>query len=75
MSDSNREWGANTDESIRSRNFRAAVLGRFSGIGAISPELYRDALNQLADRFGRTVDDDFRAEVTAIIKTLPCPLD
>jgi len=75
MSDSGREWGANTDEAIRRRNFRTAVLTRFAGVGAISPELYREALGQLAERFGRTVDDAFRKEVTEIIKTLPCPLD
>lgn|GEM_PF-3821936 len=75
MSDLNREWGENTDDAIIRRNFRTTVLKRFAGIGAMSPELYRDALNQLAERFGRTVDDDFRNEVTSIIKTIPCPLD
>ena len=75
MSDSSREWGANTNASIRRQNFRAAVVARFAGVGAISPSMYREALKQLAGRFGREVDEEFRKEVSEIIKTLPCPLD
>ena len=75
MSDSHREWGANADDSIRRRSFRAAVLTRFAGVGAISPDLYRESLDKLAQRFGRKVDGEFRSEVAEIIKSLPCPLD
>lgn len=75
MSDSGREWGENTDESIRCRNFRTAVTDMFGNIAAISPELYREGLESLAQRFGRTVDESFRLEVEEIIKNLPCPFD
>lgn len=49
-----------------------AYLG---GVLAMSPELYREALDAIAARLGRENDEVFRAEVQAYEKTLPCHLD
>lgn len=48
------------------------ILG---GVGAMSPELYGGALQKIAEMTGRTVDEQFKSEVTECLKTLPCPLD
>lgn len=47
----------------------------FGGVGAMSPELYAETLESVAQLCGRTVDDQFRSEVTEILKQMPCPLD
>ena len=54
---------------------RAAVLARFAGVGAISPELYDAALQDVAKSIGCVVNDGFKAKVAAILKDVPCPLD
>jgi hypothetical protein len=59
-------------EQLNLKNAVRAVLG---GVGACSPLFYRDALLDIADMVGRTVDDAFRAEVEEILRSLPCPLD
>lgn len=53
----------------------AAVISTLGGVGACSPEHYAAALEQIAKMCHRTVDDEFRNEVSEILKTLPCPLD
>jgi hypothetical protein len=62
-----------TDRPIR--DLGAAVVATLGGVGACSPEHYQHALEQIAQMSGRTVDDAFRAEVTVILRSLPCPLD
>lgn len=48
------------------------ILG---GVGAISPSLYKEALDKIAEMTGRTNDDQFKNDVTEILRTFPCPLD
>ena len=57
------------------RDLGAAVISTLGGVGACSPEHYKHALEQIARMSGRRVDDAFRAEVTEILRSLPCPLD
>ena len=47
----------------------------FGGIGAISPELYKITLQQVATLCNRTLDEQFKSEIIEHIKQLPCPLD
>lgn len=48
------------------------VLG---GVGAISPILYDEALHKISEMTGRVIDEQFRRDVTDILRTFPCPLD
>lgn len=48
------------------------VLG---GVGAMSPELYGQALDKIAEMTGRVHDAQFRCDVTDVLMTFPCPLD
>jgi hypothetical protein len=54
---------------------RELVIMEFAGVGACSPEIYGAKLAYIASCLGRTVDDQFKKEVSDIIRTLPCPLD
>lgn len=54
---------------------RELVIAHFAGVGACSPEIYGAKLAHIASCLGRVVDDQFRKEVSDIIRTLPCPLD
>jgi hypothetical protein len=56
-------------------NFRNIVRATLGGFGAISPEGYQSALRYIAEQTGRTVDDQFRADVRKVLESLPCPLD
>lgn len=51
------------------------VVYAFSGVGAISPTRYRAMLESIAEMVGRSVDDQFKTEVSNIIGTLPGPMD
>ena len=53
----------------------AAVISTLGGVGACSQEHFQAALEQIAKMCHRTVDDDFRAEVRAVLESLPCPID
>ena len=48
------------------------VLG---GVGAISPLLYGEALHRISEMTGITISEQFRRDVTDILRTFPCPLD
>lgn len=48
------------------------VLG---GVMAISPDLYRRALERMAAMTGRVNDEAFRAEVDKIGRMMPCDFD
>lgn len=48
------------------------VLG---GVMAISPDLYRSALQKMAELTGREVDAAFIAEVGEVGRSMPCDLD
>lgn len=48
------------------------VLG---GVSACSPEIYRQAMDEIAALCRRKNDDIFRAEVREYEKTLPCDID
>lgn len=54
---------------------RVMVISEFAGVGACSPEIYGAKLAHIASCLGRIVDDQFRKEVSDIIRTFPCPLD
>ena len=54
---------------------KAAVISILGGVGACSPRLYGQALEKIAAMTGRTVDTAFRSEVSAILGTMPCPMD
>lgn len=56
-------------------DLKSVVKSRFSGIGAISPETYESVLQDIAKIVGRTVDADFRSQVAALLRDMPCPLD
>ena len=53
-----------------------AVLMILGGVGAISPDLYRQALAKIAELTGRDASDpQFLEDVQAECRKLPCPLD
>ena len=54
---------------------RAAVLSILGGVGAISPRLYGQALDRIAEITGRVNDDSFRSEVTECLRSVPCGLN
>jgi hypothetical protein len=54
---------------------QSVVYAIFGGVGAISPRLYAQALERIAEITGRTLDQAFRSEVSGIIGTMTCPLD
>jgi len=56
-------------------SLRDLVIYRFGGFGAMSPTAYRYELGNLAHVCGRELNDEFRKEVAAILKELPCPMD
>lgn len=56
-------------------NFKNIVRSVLGGFGAISPDGYQSALRYIAEQTGRTVDDEFRADVRKVLESLPCPLD
>lgn len=58
-----------------SQEFHDAVISVFGGIGAMSRELYDEALLRVAEQCGRVVDDVFRQDVTEELRRMPCPLD
>lgn len=62
-------------DSMRSDALRAAVVARLGGVGAIAPALYDSALQDIAEQVGRSVNDDFKSDVAAILRDLSCPLD
>jgi hypothetical protein len=62
-------------DSMRSDTLKAAVVSRLGGVGAISPDLYDLALQDIAERVGRVVSDDFKAEVMAVLRDVPSSLD
>jgi hypothetical protein len=65
-----------TRDSVASHcNLRDLVISTFGGVGAISPTAYRYELDKIAHACGRRVDSQFRDEVSAILRNLPCPLD
>ena len=45
------------------------------GITAISPEIYKMILDEMARELDRVNDEKFRQEVYEYAKTLPCDLD
>lgn len=47
----------------------------FGGVGAISPELYHKALQEVAKLCDCPLDDQFMIEVENVLKEMPCPLD
>jgi hypothetical protein len=51
------------------------VLARLGGVGAISPELYGLALQDIARSVGCIVNENFKAKVKSILKEMPCPID
>lgn len=57
------------------QEFHAAVVSVFGGFGAMSPELYKEALRRVAEQCGRVVDETFRHEVAEELRQMPCPLD
>ena len=57
------------------QELHAVVVSVFGGIGAMSPELYEEALRRVAEQCGRVVDEMFRNEVTEQLRQMPCPFD
>lgn len=57
------------------QKLKAAVTAKLGGFGAMSPELYAVALQDIADAVGCVVNDNFRGKVREILRDLPCPLD
>ena len=57
------------------QELHAVVVSVFGGIGAMSPELYEEALRRIAEQCGRVVDEMFRNEVTKQLRQMPCPFD
>lgn len=51
------------------------VQYRLGGVGAMRPEQFEAVLQEIATCTWRVVDDEFRAEVTEILRAIPCPLD
>lgn len=62
-------------DSMRSDALKATVVSRLGGVGAMAPDLYALTLQDIAEKVGRTVNDDFKSDVAAILRDLPCPLD
>lgn len=60
---------------MRSDALNAAVVLRLGGVGAMAPDLYALALEDIAKQVGRVVNDDFRLDVASILRDMPCPLD
>ena len=75
MSDSNRDCGENRDDRIRKRNFEDLVRIKFGGICAVSPEIYKIILSELAKSTGRELNDDFRDDVSEVLRSMPCGMD
>lgn len=51
-----------------------ACLMVLGGVGAISPELYGEALKEIAELTGRELDTQFKRDVAGVLATFPCPL-
>jgi hypothetical protein len=62
-------------DSMRSDALKAATVSRLGGVGAMAPDLYALALQDIAEQVGSTVSDDFKLQVAAILRDMPCPLD
>ena len=58
-----------------SPGLKELVVYSFAGVGAISPTRYAAVIESIAEMVGRTVDEQFKTEVSNIIGTLPCPMD
>ena len=54
---------------------RNAVAAAFSGVGAMSPAMFRAAVGDIAEQCGCPVDEPLFAAVGMILSTLPCPMD
>lgn len=65
----------NWEDECAKQELHAVVVSVFGGIGAMSPELYEEALRRVAEQCGRLVDEMFRSEVTEELRQMPCPLD
>lgn len=53
---------------------KSVVIEILGGVGAISPELYKIALQEIADRVSRPLSD-IKPAILDILRDLPCPLD
>ena len=62
-------------DSMRSDALKAAVVSRLGGVDAMAPDLYDLALQDIAEQVGRSANDDFKLQVAAILRDMPCPLD
>lgn len=62
-------------DSMRSDALKAAVVSRLGGVGAMNPDFYALALQDIAEQVGCVVNDDLKLQVTAILRDVPCPLD
>ena len=54
---------------------RSAVFARLGGVGAISPELYGLALQDIAKTMGCVMGENFKTKVESILRDIPCPID
>lgn len=54
---------------------QAATVARLGGVGAISPELYAAALQDIANAVGCEVSNAFKAKVAAVLRDMPCSMD
>lgn len=54
---------------------KSAVIARLGGVGAISPQLFEESLQDIASSLGCNVDEGLKAKVNAILQNMPCPID
>lgn len=60
----------NTEETLKSY-----CTYYFGGIGAISPEIYQVYLEEIAKLSNRECNEEFKKEVSDILKTFPSIFD
>ena len=56
-------------------DMKTAYLSVLGGVAACSPDLYAEAMREIAARAGRVVDAEFRDDVREVARQLPCPID
>lgn len=54
---------------------REAYIHVLGGVAACSPKQYENSLQCIARMVKRDCDSVFRAEISVISKSLPCPID
>lgn len=60
---------------LESQKFKATVIATFSGVMAISPEIYQSMLEKIAKEFSVECDTAFQNTVQSILSELPSDLD